>query len=135
MQRALRWRRVLTGLSLLGCHADVATAPPDSSHVAVEAKALASTAGLTVEVSGPGIDPGLLFNIAVGHDGTARDTLTVPSGGGRRFVVTAVDTLGVATHRADTTVTLAPGPHPGIALVLRPLNTTVGVTITFQMRQ
>lgn len=122
-------------LPSLGCVPDQLTAPTATAEVIVLAHATGSTAGLVVDVSGPGINPAMLFNIAVGQDGVARETLSVPSGGGRRFVVTAIDTLGIATHRADTTVALAPGPNPGLALVLQPVVASVRVTITSQMRQ
>lgn len=35
------------------------------------------------------------------------------------------------THRADTTVTLQPGANPNLAMRLEPLQTKVGITVTF----
>lgn len=83
-----------------------------------------------VEVNGPGIDP-LLVNFAVGSDTTATGTLTLPAGSARRFIVRAVDTAGVLTHRADTTITLLPGANPNLAIRLQPLASTLGITVTF----
>lgn len=116
---------------LWACAVEETTAPAAESQVIVRAQALSSTAGLVVDISGPGISPALIFNIPVGTNSVASDTLSVPAGGGRRFVVTAIDTLGVATHRADTTIALVPGVQTPLALVMRTLSTNVGVTITF----
>lgn len=121
-------------MGIAACAVDPLTAPSESSRVVVLAQVRGSTAGIVVEVSGPGISPSLLFNLDVGLDSVAADTITVPSGGGRRFIVTAVDTFGVATHRGDTTIALVPGVPHALALVLRPLATSVGVTITLADR-
>lgn len=86
---------------------------------------------LIVQISGPGIDPEIVVNIPVGADSVARDTLEVPAGSGRRFIITAVDTAGIATHRGDTTVTLVPGVNPPLSIVMRPLASSVGITVTF----
>lgn len=86
---------------------------------------------LIVEVTGPGIDPPVVVNFAVGADTTATGTLTLPAGSARRFLVRAVDTAGVETHRVDTTLTLQAGANPGIALRLVPLPSTIGITVTF----
>lgn len=114
----------------LACTADPVAAPDAQSDVIVRAQLLGSSAGLVVDVSGPGITPALLFNIPAGPDSVATDTLSVPAGGARRFIITAIDTLGFPTHRADSTVNLVAGVHTPLALVLRPLTTNVGITIT-----
>ena len=46
-----------------------------------------------------------------------------PAGAGRRFVFSAFDSAGVATHRADTTITLVhiPGHTPGSMGVIIPV--------------
>jgi alpha-tubulin suppressor-like RCC1 family protein len=91
----------------------------------------ATVRSLIVEVSGPGIDPAVILNVPVNADTVATATLTLPSGSGRRFTVTAVDTAGVQTHRADTTITLQPGANPALAMLLEPLGSTLGITVTF----
>lgn len=86
---------------------------------------------LAVEISGPGIDPAQLVNLPVDTAGVAAGTIETTAGSGRRIVVTAVDTAGVATHRGDTTVTLVPGENPPLSLILRPLAATTRLTVTF----
>jgi hypothetical protein len=80
---------------------------------------------------GPGIDPSQLVNLPVDTTGVAAGTIETTAGSARRIVVTAVDTAGIATHRGDTTLTLVPGANPPLALVLRPLVASVGITVTF----
>ena len=94
-----------------------------TSLVMVQAILPSTVRQLVIEVSGPGIRPTLTVNVLVGADDVARDSLVVPAGSARRFVITAVDTAGMASHRADTTLALAPGPNPPLAIVLRPIGT------------
>lgn len=91
----------------------------------------ATVRALIVDVSGPGIEPAVTVNVEVGPDTVATRTLTLPAGSARRFVVTAVDTAGVATHRADTTITLQAGTNPALAMRVAPLSGTLGITVTF----
>lgn len=91
----------------------------------------ATVKSLVVEVTGAGISPAVVTNIAVGADTVATASLTLPAGSARRFVVTAVDSAGVQTHRADTTITLQPGPNPSLTMQLEPLTSTLGITVTF----
>ena len=91
----------------------------------------ATVQSLIVEVTGPGIDPAVVLNIPVGTGNVATGSLTLPAGSARRFVVRAVDTAGVHTHRADTTVTLQPGANPNLAMRLTPLASSLGITVTF----
>lgn len=86
---------------------------------------------LTVEVSGPGIDPAQFVNLPVDTAGVAAGIIETTAGSARRIVVTAVDTAGIPTHRGDTTLALMPGANPPLALVLRPLGATLGITVTF----
>ena len=115
----------------IGCTERLPTEMGLVAEVIVHALTPATVRTLVVAVSGPGIDPEIVVNIPVGADSVARDTLVVPAGSGRRFVITAVDTAGVATHRGDTTITLVPGVNSPLAIVLRPLASSVGITVTF----
>jgi len=99
--------------------------------LSVHALTPATIRSLVVEISGAGIDPTQLVNLPVDTAGVAAGTIETTAGSGRTIVVTAVDTAGVSTHRGDTTVTLVPGPNPPLALVLRPIGATVGLTVTF----
>lgn len=91
----------------------------------------ATTRTVVVTVSGPGITPDVIVNAPVGADSTSRVTLELPAGSGRRIVVSAMDTTGVTTHRADTTVRLVAGSNPPIALRMAPLASSLGLTVSF----
>jgi hypothetical protein len=114
-----------------GCTADGPVAEGRPSTVTMQFLAPATVRSLVVEVTGPGIVPTVVVNIPVGEDTIATETLTLPAGSARRFVVTAFDTAGVQTHRADTTVTLQPGGNPNLAMRLEPLPSSLGITVTF----
>ncbi len=107
------------------------TSTNSQGNVLIQAQAIGSTARLQVDVSGPGISPALGFSIPVALGKPVIDTLSVPAGSSRRIVVTAIDTLGSKTHRADSLINILPGQQTAISLVLRPLTTRVGITITF----
>lgn len=121
---------VLTLVAVAGC----ADGPLDSAREATVTMRFltpATVRALIVDVSGPGIEPAVTVNVEVGPDTVATRTLTLPAGSARRFVVTAVDTAGVATHRADTTITLQAGTNPALAMRVAPLSGTLGITVTF----
>lgn len=86
---------------------------------------------LVVEISGPGVDSVQVVNLPVDTAGVAAGVIETTAGSGRRIIVTAVDTAGISTHRGDTTLALVPGVNPPLALVLRPLGATLGLTVTF----
>jgi hypothetical protein len=86
---------------------------------------------VSVEVSGPGIDSLLVFNIGVDSTGAGSGVARIPAGAGRLVVARAFDAQGINTHRGDTTVTLLEGTNNQLALVLRPLTGNLPVTITF----
>jgi len=128
------WKLVLALVVAVGvaaCSADGPLSGGRVSTVTMRFLTPATVKSLIVEVTGPGIDPAVVMNIAVGADTVATGSLTLPSGSARRFVVTAVDTAGVQTHRADTTLTLQPGANPNLAMRLEPLPSTLGIAVTF----
>jgi len=122
---------LLAWVALEGCTADGPLEGGRMSTVTMRFLTPATVKSLVVEVTGPGISPAVVMNIAVGADTVATGSLSLPSGSARRFVVTAVDTAGVHTHRADTTVTLQPGANPNLAMRLDPLPSSLGITVTF----
>jgi len=137
---AMRWSVRRAGLSaVVAVSLVVVTSCADAPTASVARQATLSVYALTpatirtlvVEISGAGIDPTQLVNLPVDESGVADGTIETTAGSGRKIVVTAVDTAGVATHRGDTTVTLVPGPNPPLALVLRPIGATLGLTVTF----
>jgi len=142
MRRLLAMRRAVRGSGLVAVLAVlllVVTSCADAPTAALARQATLSVYALTpstirslvVEISGAGIDPTQLVNLPVDTAGVASGTIETTAGSGRTIVVTAVDTAGISTHRGDTTVTLVPGPNPPLALVLRPIGATVGLTVTF----
>jgi len=128
------WKLVLAlvvAFGMVACSADGPLGGGRVSTVTMRFLTPATVQSLIVEVTGPGIEPAVVLNIDVGADTVATGSLTLPSGSARRFVVTAVDTAGVQTHRADTTITLQPGTNPNLAMRLEPLPSTLGITVTF----
>ena len=129
--------RVLAAAALLGaaaCWHDAGPTGPEAGRVATVffgVHAPASVRLLTVEVSGPGIDSTLVYNIALDANGVGSGALRVPAGGGRRILASAFDDVGVLTHRGDTTVTLVEGANPLLSLVLRPLDGSLPVVLSF----
>lgn len=128
-------RRSAVAALLIGAVSSCVDGPTASAArlatLSVHALTPATIRELVVEISGAGIDPTQLVNLPVDTAGVAAGTIETTAGSGRRIIVTAVDTAGVATHRGDTTVTLLPGPNPPLALVLRPIGAMVGLTVTF----
>lgn len=118
-------------MSTISCSSDGPYSYRVPSTVSVKLLTPATIRVVIIEVTGPGINPAIMANFAVGNDSLATGTLTIPAGTGRRIVVTAMDTAGVITHRADTTITLVPGSNPNIQLWLEPLVGNFGITIAF----
>lgn len=126
----------LTAIVACGGAGETPTAPPPSTPEAparlVVASVLPATIStLLVQVSGPGISTPVTANLIVGATGIASGTLSVPAGGGRRIEVTAVDTAGVTSHRADTTVRLVAGDNPQLTLTLIPIGANAPVQVRF----
>jgi len=63
--------------------------------------------------------------------GVARGELSVLPGSPRNLTVTAIDSSGIVSHRADTTLRLVAGANPTLNLVLRPLTATAPIVVTF----
>lgn len=123
-------RGAAPGLIASGCAES--TAPPlERASLSFNVMTPATVRTLVVTVSGPGMDSAVVSNLPVSEAATASGTVTVPAGAARRLEIVAMDTGGVPTHRADTTLRLVPGANEPLALVLRPLASSVGVTVTF----
>ncbi|MGD0484679.1 MAG: Ig-like domain-containing protein [Gemmatimonadales bacterium] len=84
---------------------------------------------LAITVTGPGIDTPLVFNFPI-DNGTATGVMALPAGSQRRIVALAFDSLGVNTHRADTTVTVVGGTTPSVSIILWPIIGDLPVVIT-----
>lgn len=98
--------------------------------------AAASVAGLTAQVTGPGIPTPITRNLALAN-GLASATLVVPAGSDRVFTLRAFDGQGVETHRGARTVPVTEGQNATLSLTLRaltggaPIDATLGTyTVT-----
>ena len=132
VQRFLRVIPLLI-ISLLtaSCAGDGPTGGTQDARVLINFLTPSTVRQVAVSVSGPGITPAITRNISIGADTTARDTIVLTAGAGRRFVISAYDSTGIETHRADTTLNLIAGVNPPLAVRLMPLSSTVGITVTF----
>lgn len=127
-----QWTPALALLLLASaCGLDGPSAARSRALVSVRVLTPATVRTVRVEVSGPGIDPPVVLSLAIAADSTAAGEIEVPAGSGRRIVITAFDTSGVATHRADTTLTLQGGSSQTLALRLLPIQTGLGIVVTF----
>jgi hypothetical protein len=86
-----------------------------------------SIATVVVTVTGPRIDPALVFNFPVVND-TAQGSMTLPSGANRLIVAQAFDSTGAEVLRGQRTVSVTTGTNPAVVLVLSPLTGSVPVT-------
>ena len=123
--------------TILGCLVPVllacgdAPTEPTVASVRLQALTSATTKTIIVEISGPDISPSVIVNIPVGADAVARDSLRIPAGSSRQLSLTAVDSAGVQTYRADTTITLRAGVNPSITIQLKPLQGSLAVAVGF----
>ena len=133
LHRSLRYI-VVTAALALGAQACSDTTSPDDKRPAIlplYSITPATVRSLVVRVTGPGISPDLIVNIPVDTLGVARGDVAVLPGSPRNLTVTAVDTSGIVSHRADTTLRLIAGANPTLSLVLRPLTATAPIVVTF----
>lgn len=127
-----RWLALFTLLVMLGACADGATSPREPlASITFFSITPATVRSLLVQVSGPGIFPTLTVNLPVDTAGVASGTLRLLPGPGRHIVVSALDTSGIVSHMADTTVRLVAGDNPSITLVLKPLVASAPIVVTF----
>jgi hypothetical protein len=123
----------LAATALAGCAEGRSVGPRAQAVVSVAALAPDVVRLLTLEVTGPGIPEPLLANFPVDTTVTparASGSLSVPAGSNRRLLLEARDVGGTVTHRADTTLTLAPGEHQ-LSLQMRAVESVLGITVTF----
>ena len=84
---------------------------------------------VVVEVTGPGIDPPLGFNLPI-TNGVASGTITVPAGADRTITVSIYDEAGTRTHRGSATVQVVAGTNPTVTIRLSPLTGDVPIAVT-----
>ena len=87
---------------------------------------------LAVTVTGPGITAPMVFNLTIDSaTHIASGTITVPAGSNRHIIANAFDSLGVNTHRGETTVTLVEGANPPVNFTMVSLVGSVSIQISF----
>lgn len=85
-----------------------------------------SVGGVSVEVTGPGIDQPIVATLPV-TDSVAAGQLTVLAGSDRAFLIRAFDMQGVETHRGSDTVDLAADEPKSLSIGLTPLTANVDI--------
>lgn len=120
---ALAWALVCALLLQAGCaDSPVETGvPPGHARLVLNAVASITSATLVVEVTGPGIDEPLVFNLPV-VDGVASGSVDVPVGSSRTFSGRLYDAGGTETHKGQVTTAVRPGTNAAISLRLEPLD-------------
>jgi hypothetical protein len=119
---------------LAACRPDAPLAPrPREVNVAINAALTADQqaliAGMSVEVTGPGIAVPIVSVLDVAG-ATVNGTVAVPVGGGRRFLVHAYDATAAETHTGEATVTVRPGSNPALVITLYARSGGVPVVVT-----
>ncbi|HEX6370258.1 MAG TPA: hypothetical protein VF006_15165 [Longimicrobium sp.] len=132
MRRNL-FARALAGALLLlaGCTdtpVEPGGVPAGHARLLLNAMASITAATLVVEVTGPGIDEPLVFNLPV-VDGVASGSVDVPVGSSRTFSGRLYDAGGTETHRGVVTTPVRPGANAAISLRLEPLNGTQPIDV------
>jgi alpha-tubulin suppressor-like RCC1 family protein len=118
-------------LAATGC-SDGITAPSEQSEAGliVTASVVGTpVATLAVEVTGPGIDQRLVFNLNV-VNGTATGTIKMPPGDARTITVRAYDSNGDVTHEGSKTVDVKRGQNPPVNIPMVPRAGQVPITVT-----
>lgn len=93
--------------------------PAGHARLVLNATALISSATLTVEVTGPGIDEPLVFNLPV-VDGKATGSVVVPVGSRRLFTGRLFDAGGTETHAGTVETAVRDGENAAVSLRLEP---------------
>lgn len=133
--RARRARVAIAALALLACRPDSAVAPRETESVPVTINAAltadqqAIIAGMSVEVTGPGIAVPIV-NVLDVAGATVNGTVAVTVGGNRRFVVRAYDATATETHAGEATMTVRPGSNPPLVITLYARSGGVPVVVT-----
>jgi len=104
---------------------------PIETRVQLSVQADADIASIIVQLTGADLAAPILWNLAIGVDGKAKEVVTIPAGSNRRFKVTALDESGIVTRSADTTINLISGRLSALHITLSPILTSTGITVTF----
>ncbi|WP_420128866.1 Ig-like domain-containing protein [Longimicrobium sp.] len=116
-------------LALAGCEPGRVTQPQNGTLSVQVNVASATIAGLTLEVTGPGITEPLLANLTL-SGATASTSIEVPAGAARRFVVKGYDAAGILVYQGEKTSAVQPGQALSLAITLSALTSGATVTVT-----
>ena len=95
----------------------------------IQASATPSVTSATVEVTGPGIDPAIVAQLAVAN-GVISGTVTVPTGSSRTFTVRTFDANGVEMHRGSVATDVTESMAATVSLTLEALVGDVSIEVT-----
>ena len=131
------YRRLVVGVALLAGAAcsDRVTPPTEGVRAPVTIAATltpaqqAIVAGMSVEVSGPGITTPIIVTLAV-NGATVNGTVQVPVGTSRTFTVRAFDAQGTETYNGSTTATVVAGTNPSLTVRLTAVEGSVPIDVT-----
>ena len=94
----------------------------------IQASATPSVVSATVEVTGPGIDPPIVAQLAV-VNGAISGTVTVPTGSNRTFTVRTFDANGVELHRGSVGTDVTESMSATVSLTLEALAGDVSIEV------
>ena len=121
-------------LTVGGC-ADRVTPPTDVVRAPVTITATltpeqqAVVAGMSVEVTGPGITTPIIVTLAV-NAATVNGTVNVPIGASRTFTVRAFDAQGTETYNGSATATVVAGTNPPLTVRMTAVEGSVPIDVT-----
>lgn len=137
--RTLMKGRALVALALLALLAlgacDDATVPREAREAPVQVSGVltpeqqAIVAGMSVEVTGPGIGTAIIADLTV-NGAQVNGTVTVPVGSSRTFTVRAYDGGGIETHVGSATASVSAGTNPPLAVRLAATTGSVPIDVT-----
>jgi uncharacterized protein YjdB len=95
----------------------------------IQASATSSVVSATIEVTGPGIDPPIVAQLAV-VNGAISGTVTVPTGSSRTFTLRTFDANGVELHRGSVIANVTESMAATVSLTLEALVGDVSIDVT-----
>jgi alpha-tubulin suppressor-like RCC1 family protein len=120
-------------LTPAGCGTDGPTGSAEDAHevpVTIQAAAASpSLAGMSVDVSGPGIATPVVGNLAL-QNGRFTGRVNVPAGGDRTFTAHAFDARAIETHAGSVTADVRPGQNVVVSITLNPRHGGVPIEVT-----
>lgn len=119
---------LVTILAVSGCAETSPSSPDRAAEVAVNFISSATTRTIVLEITGTGIQGRILQNISIDATGRGNTQIVIPTGAARRFLVTALDTFRMVTHKADTTLDVRAEGRTTLVLQLHPTFSKVGLT-------